>query len=107
MPEAVLHNWCGTGQFCANVLPQEMAQIADRFAGRMDATLADRFDGVAIQAGACGCPGIVGAVSLYCKVESEHLSGSHLVIIGQVRQIEGSIFRPLTHLDGSYWPWVN
>lgn len=92
--------------FCLNVLPQEQASIADRFAGRHDREVTDRFDGIEHTIAADGCPFISGAISFHCKVDTSQQSGSHLVVIGEVVNLAGSIGRPLTYLDGAYRPWV-
>lgn len=92
-------------RFCINVLPQELEEVADRFAGRNDDNIADRFDGIDVRVADKSCPAIAGAVSFQCSVNASHVSGSHGVFIGSVEQIEGSFHRPLTYLDGAYRPW--
>ena len=94
------------GCFCINVLPQEMSDTADRFAGRNDDMLKDRFDDLDHAVGQTGCAGIDGAVAFHCVLTTQHLSGSHRVIIGNVEQVNGTFTRPLTYLDGEYRPWL-
>lgn len=92
------------GRFCINVLPQDAPQIAEQFAGRHDDGLDDRFEGIEHAMGVGGCPSLTGAVSFHCLLKSDHLSGSHRVMIGEVEQIEGTIEGPLTYMDGAYRP---
>ncbi len=104
--ECVKINKC----FCINVLPQEMSAVADRFAGRQDDTLIDRFDDVDHTNdngdNHPASPFIVGAVAFHCQLKTNHASGSHRVMIGRVEHIDGRIERPLTYLDGQYRPWL-
>ena len=93
------------GAFCINILPQEMEEVANRFAGRMDSLDEDRFDGVDVLKGDTDCPQITGGLAIQCGVETQHVSGSHRVLIGRVHHISGKIDRPLTYLDGAYRPW--
>ena len=92
-------------RFCINVLPQELGNVADRFAGRDDAVVADRFDGVEWNRSDAACPSINGAIAFHCHVDTGHVSGSHGVFVGNVKRVEGTFHRPLTYLDGSYRPW--
>ncbi|MEM8876581.1 MAG: flavin reductase family protein [Pseudomonadota bacterium] len=94
------------GRFCLNVLPQELEDVADRFAGRHDHEVADRFHGVAHSIHPDGCPYIGGAITFHCQMVSCQRSGSHLVVIGHVIDLAGSITRPLTYMDGAYRPWL-
>jgi len=95
-----------SGQFCLNILDQEMSAIADRFAGRHDGEVADRFDGIDHRAADGCCPALAGALSLHCTTHNIHTSGSHRTVFGRVTGIVGDIHRPLTYLDGAYRPWL-
>lgn len=92
-------------RFCINVLPQNFEAVADRFAGRQDHLVEDRFDGIACSIDRDCCPAIQHAIACQCEMASEALSGSHRVVIGNVVQVDGDIDRPLTYLDGAYRRW--
>lgn len=92
--------------FCLNILPQEMSHVADRFAGRHDGEISDRFDNIDHSVPPGHCPALAGALSLQCKTDSLHRSGSHWAVFGCVENITGAIQRPLTYLDGAYRPWL-
>lgn len=89
-------------RFCVNILPEDRAEIADRFAGRHDATVGDRFDGIETEDRPGLAPRIDCALGLCARVEQTLLSGSHLIVIGAVQDITGDIVRPLTYRDGVY-----
>lgn len=92
-------------RFCINILDHGFEHVGDRFAGKHDREVGDRFDGIAWQSPQAMCPALANAVSFQCSVATNNLSGSHRVIIGIVERIEGSVSRPLTYLDGAYRPW--
>ncbi len=87
------------GRFCVNVLPENEPWIADRFAGRHDERVVDRFDGVACDGDA---PVIVGATGFACDLQQSIRSGSHLILIGHVRDVVDAEAPPLTYRAGSY-----
>lgn len=89
------------GAFKLNVLPAGASDIADRFAGRHDAEIEDRFDGVSISG---RVPGLVGATTLCCTLTQAVEAGTHLVCIGEVNEVELGADMPLTYLAGRYHP---
>ena len=93
-------------RFSVNVLPQSLEAVADRFAGKDDAVIEDRFEGIGCFDGENDCPGISGAITFECEIASDMISGSHRVIIGNVSHITGQIDKPLTYLNGAYYPWI-
>ncbi len=97
----------GNGRFCLNVLAQEMAHVADRFSGRHDEEVEDRFEGIEVFDTPGHSPVIAGAMAFHCRVRSTRPVGSHLVIIGEVTGIAGSIAQPLTYLNGAYRSWIS
>lgn len=88
--------------FCVNVLPEQSAEIADRFAGFHDKQVADRFSGIDTY-GVLGVPPLIdGATGFQCETQQTLRSGTHLIVIGLVRNVLRSGARPLTYRDGSY-----
>ena len=92
----------GNGSFCINVLPEDGVEVADRFAGRHDNWIEDRFSGI-------DCHGLVGeaplidrATGFHAQVQQTLRSGSHLIVIGHVRDVLGGAANPLAYRDGSY-----
>jgi flavin reductase (DIM6/NTAB) family NADH-FMN oxidoreductase RutF len=90
------------GRFCVNVLPEDGHHIAERFAGRHDASIADRFEGIpCLDPGGEG-PQIDGATSFACTLDQTVHSGSHLVLFGRVQRVTDAARKPLTYHDGAY-----
>ncbi|WP_120501594.1 flavin reductase family protein [Roseovarius sp. EL26] len=96
--KAVMEN----SEFSVNVLAESAAHIADRFAGRHDAEVSDRFDSIAHSKSTHGMPGITGATVFCCDLQQAVRSGSHLIVLGQVRSVRDGQSRPLTYRDGNY-----
>lgn len=90
------------GNFCVNVLPEGSGALADRFAGRHDGWIADRFSGVDCPGADGIAPRIEGATGFHCVVENAIVSGSHLIVIGHVRDVICARAMPLTYRDGCY-----
>jgi flavin reductase (DIM6/NTAB) family NADH-FMN oxidoreductase RutF len=92
----------GNGRFCVNVLDQASTRIADRFAGRHDDAVDDRFEGIALD-NAPGLPPLIRhATAFSCRVGNLVQSGSHLVVFGQVETVRAGDPVPLAYLAGSY-----
>ncbi|WP_234417048.1 flavin reductase family protein [Loktanella sp. Alg231-35] len=87
------------GVFRVNILPAEASAIADRFAGKDDADLTDRFDGIETTG---DVPEIAGATSLKCTVTQTVTEGSHLICFGRVTDVTLGRDIPLTYLAGEY-----
>lgn len=96
--EAVARN----GAFCINVLPQSQDAIADRFAGRHDADVPDRFEGIDCHGASGTGPVLKDATAFSCRTEQTVASGSHIIVIGHVVRIETGAPDPLAYLDGAY-----
>ncbi|WP_232796371.1 flavin reductase family protein [Roseovarius salinarum] len=92
----------GNGIFCVNVLPHESFEVADRFAGRHDARVSDRFAGIRHQTHDGTAPRIDGATVFNCRLDQTVPSGTHLVLIGHVIDVLDGQVDPLTYRDGSY-----
>lgn len=95
--EAVIRNQ----KFCVNVLPETAAQIADRFAGRHDTWIDDRFAGIELIDG-CETPHITGATTFECRFDQSMRSGSHLIVTGHVCAVQDEEAAPLAYRDGGY-----
>lgn len=90
------------GRFCVNVLPEDGREIADRFAGRHDAQIADRFSGVNTFGVPGSAPLIDGATGFFCEVAQCVTSGSHLIVIGTVHDVLDGEAPPLAWREGGY-----
>ena len=90
------------GRFCVNVLPEDGREIADRFAGRHDAQIADRFSGVNTFGVPGSAPLIDGATGFFCEVAQCVTSGSHLIVIGTVHDVLDCEAPPLAWREGGY-----
>ena len=90
------------GRFCVNVLPESGPDLADRFAGRHDGWIADRFSGVDCHGAPGVAPVIDGATGFSCDVQQCVRSGTHLVVIGHVRDVLDGRASPLAWREGSY-----
>lgn len=90
------------GRFCVNVLPETSAEIADRFAGRHDGWIADRFSGIDCHGKPGSPPLIDGATGFSCRVQQSVRSGTHLIVIGHVGDVIEGGAKPLAWREGSY-----
>ena len=89
-------------RFCVNVLPEDGREIADRFAGRHDAQITDRFSGVNTFGVPGSAPLIDGATGFFCEVAQCVTSGSHLIVIGTVHDVLDGEAPPLAWREGGY-----
>ncbi|MEX0284605.1 MAG: flavin reductase family protein [Paracoccaceae bacterium] len=90
------------GRFCLNVLDRSGHLVADRFAGRHDGIVPDRFDGLDWHALEDGAPRLAGATLFDCIVDHDVQAGSHAVVFGLVQDIVRDGLDPLTYRDGAY-----
>lgn len=75
------------GQFCVNVLPTEMKDLAAMFAGASQ-SMADRFAGAEWDILHSGLPALRGAIASFgCQIEAIHRIGTHNVMIGAVKDM--------------------
>ena len=96
--EAVAAN----GNLCINVLPQDRPDLANRFAGRDDHLVDDRFSGVDYYGVRGAAPQIDGATIFSGLVEQIIPAGSHSIVICQVQSVRDGCTAPLAYLDGTY-----
>jgi flavin reductase (DIM6/NTAB) family NADH-FMN oxidoreductase RutF len=72
--------------FAVSILADHMADLSDRFAGRVPLPGNEsRFDGVAITTAETGAPILTDAIAwLDCAVETQHDGSTHWIVIGRV-----------------------
>jgi flavin reductase (DIM6/NTAB) family NADH-FMN oxidoreductase RutF len=88
------------GAFCVNILAEDQEALSRAFAGRGP----DRFVGVGWRPAPSGAPVLAGVVAwIDCTVVAEHEAGDHLIVVGQVRELDvGHEGRPLVFYRGGY-----
>ena len=96
--EAVAAN----GNLCINVLPQDRPDLANRFAGRDDHLVQDRFSGVDYYGVRGVAPELDGATIFSGLVDQIIPAGSHSIVICHVQSVRDGCAAPLAYLDGSY-----
>ena len=88
---------------CVNILARHSHEVANRFAGRDDGRLADRFAGIDFRAAPGKPPELLaGATVFHCRIDKAVRSGSHEIFICQVMEVRESCEKPLAYLDGGY-----
>ena len=88
-----------TRHFAVNVLADDQAHISSQFASRM----ADRFEGIAIEASPLGDPYIQGAVcQIQCRVYDVFPGGDHTIIVGEVLDSTITDRLPLLYWQSQY-----
>ncbi|MGB1009627.1 MAG: flavin reductase family protein [Thiolinea sp.] len=90
------------GNFCVNVLPWSGQHVADRFAGRHDHELKDRFSGIAHKPGPDALPIIENSTAFACQLHETMLTGSHRIFVGRVIDVKAGIPEPLIYFNGRY-----
>ena len=86
-------------RFTVNVLAEDQARLAQRFATRHD----DRFDGVATVRGQLGALMLSGALAhIECRVAEDVAAGTHRIFIGEVVDAVGRDGAPLAYFRGQY-----
>lgn len=91
-----------SGCFYVNLLRSEHVAISSGFGGRLKG--ADRFSEGEWVSGLNGAPYLQDAqVNLFCDVESTIAYGTHIVVIGRVRDVRfEETVTPLIYQDGLY-----
>lgn len=95
------------GHFCVNVLATSNQQASDRFAGRHDDTVSDRFEGIELQSGVDAsaehnAPMLAGSTAFFCQIKDTVTSGTHRIFIGRVVSVVAGEPDPLLYFDGAY-----
>ena len=88
-----------TRRFAVNVLANDQAHVADRFARRGVDRFAD-----ATWSDLAGLPVLDGALASFaCALEAEHDGGDHVVVIGRVEAMRATAGHdPLLYFRGAY-----
>lgn len=93
--------FAGARHYAVHVLEAGQRTLSDRFAD--PATLARRFDGLAVDDGIAGLPLISGCPTrLPCEVVQRVEAGDHLILVGRVLAIEHRPAPPLLFHGGQY-----
>ena len=86
-------------RFVVNILSQDQIEVSNRFARSGP----DRFAGVPVTPGIAGVPLIDGcAAHLECRTEATYPGGDHLLFLGRVERIVGTLRKPLAFGAGKY-----
>jgi len=88
-----------SGVFAVNVLSEDSAPIAQRFASKGD----DKFKSVPFERGHAGEPLLSGSIAQFeVDVEETVRGGTHLVFLGRVRKVTSLPGNPLAYFRGSF-----
>ena len=88
-----------SGVFAVNVLSEDSAPIAQRFASKGD----DKFKSVPFERGHAGEPLISGCIAQFeVDVEETVRGGTHLVFLGRVRKVTSHPGNPLAYFRGTF-----
>ena len=92
------------GVLCVNLLREQQADVADRFAGRLKLEQTDKFAGAKWTTLKTGSPVIWGAlVSFDCELSASFRQGSHWIFIGAVTNVSsGDDTKPLIYANRRY-----
>ena len=90
------------GSFCVNVLPTSNQFASDRFAGRHDDTVTDRFDGISLETSDGTAAILSGSTAFCCDIKDTVNSGTHRIFIGRVMSVKAGEPDPLLYFDGAY-----
>ena len=94
---------CTNGAFCLNILSYRHQNVAERFSGRHDTTLSDRFEGIDLShEEEEDWVLLKGANAFACSISDRLVSGTHTIYLGNVLRIQISSDDPLTYLQGRY-----
>ena len=86
-----------------NLLSDEQRELSELFAGRAPVPGGDRFSTASWASLATGAPALIGALAAFdCTLAREVRSGSHHVLIGDVRDVVRGGGRPLVYCDRGY-----
>lgn len=86
-----------------NVLANDQAWLARRFAGRHE----DRFAGVPLQPGPDDVPLLEGVAAwLNCRIARIYDGGDHVILLGRVHTVHRSGAQPLLYHSGKMHDWA-
>jgi flavin reductase (DIM6/NTAB) family NADH-FMN oxidoreductase RutF/DNA-binding GntR family transcriptional regulator len=88
-----------TGTFAVNVLAEDSAPIAQRFASKAP----DKFASIAFERGRTGAPLISGSIAHFeCVVDETVRGGTHYVFLARVVNVASTPGNPLAYFRGSF-----
>ena len=91
----------GAGRFAVNILGEDQAEEAMRFAKRAEA--GDKFAGLAVSTGDQGEPLLANALAtLECHVAEQVTGGTHLVFLAEVERASARTGSPLAYFRGQF-----
>ena len=85
----------GNGVYRVYILPEGSESVADRFAGRHDDKIEDRFIGFDLDTNA-------EATVFDCKLVNAVSAGTHAICVGEVQAIKRGNGMPMAYLAGEY-----
>jgi flavin reductase (DIM6/NTAB) family NADH-FMN oxidoreductase RutF len=89
----------GNSHYVINVLSAGQAELAERFARRMD----DRFDGVDYELSRTGLPILKGVAAWFeCHNRSRYPEGDHVIFVGEVERCDVQPQPPLVFHGGRF-----
>jgi flavin reductase (DIM6/NTAB) family NADH-FMN oxidoreductase RutF len=95
-------SWPGierSGAFCVNVLGIDQLHICRAFAR----SGLDKFAGVRWAPGITGSPRIASSLAwIDCAIADMHAAGDHVLAVGEVRDLELGVGRPLLYFRGDF-----
>ena len=85
--------------FCVHILAEDQVEMSDRFAQ----TLTDKFSDLETEPGIGGAPRLINCAARFdCAAWRTYDGGDHIIIIGQVEDMESSGKPPLLFAGGGY-----
>jgi flavin reductase (DIM6/NTAB) family NADH-FMN oxidoreductase RutF len=89
-------------RFCLNILSHRHSHVAERFSGKHDSVVRDRFEGIDAHRHGEDWVVLSGATAFGCRMLGKLESGTHTIFLGHVDAIQISEEDPLTYLQGRY-----
>ena len=94
-----LPSFLEAGCFAVNILSAEQGALSRHFATPM----ADKFEGLAWEAGHGGCPMLPGSLASFeCDTHEVVEAGDHVILIGRIRRVTHRDGTPLVFHGGQY-----
>ena len=97
VPEA--NDFVAAGHYAVHVLHQDQQQLSHTFSDDS----VDKFADLTVEPGIGGLPLLAEySVRLQCKTVNRHEEGDHVILIGQVLDVQVQPADPLVFFDGAY-----
>ncbi len=88
--------------FCLNILSVRHPHVAERFSGKHDTAVSDRFEGIDCRQDGEKWLVLKDSNAFGCQVIDTLVSGTHTVFLGNVMVVQTSSDEPLTYQQGRY-----